>query len=141
MNVRHIGIVTTVENFEETRRFYRDFLGFQDSHPTNEEGCFADRILGEHKNSVITLKMKNGSATIELLMFSNPDEHQKRSLFTPGPTHFAVDIENSDKMWQKLNVEFNCISPPNVSNCGKFGVFFCQDPSGNFVEFVETLCD
>jgi len=141
MNVRHIGIVARSEDFEATRRFYRDFLGFQDTLVVNESGNFIDRVLGASQVNVKTLKMKNGSTTIELLEFSVPDTIQKRTLFVPGPTHFAVDVENSDELWQKLNGEFRCISPPSISDCGRFGVFFCQDPSGNFVEFVETLCD
>lgn len=137
-SMRHIGIVTA--NPLESMKFYKS-LGFDVVSDNREVGNFISKILGIDDVLVRTIKLSNGSFTVELLNFEEMCDTTHRSLTSLGCTHFAVNVECIESMYQKIcSLNAIPVSKPLVSNDGNAAVFFAKDPNNEvYIEFVQVL--
>ena len=135
-NLRHIGIVT--KDIKSSIVFYEK-LGFEKTWDKDETGEFINFILGEDIPSIRTVKMKNGSIGIELLCFEkNKNIHKEISLTDNIITHFAVEVEDINKIYKDYKDNF--INVPKASPDDKVIVAFMKDPNNNlFLELVEVI--
>ena len=140
--VRHVGI--TVTNMEQSLKFYRDILGFKIQREMDESGSYIDNMLALDDVKVKTVKMSanNSDGTlIELLQFfSHPNKVENSKITRIGTSHFAITVENLDKIYLKLKnagVKFN--APPQLSPDKYAKVTFCFDPDNTLIELVEVL--
>jgi catechol 2,3-dioxygenase-like lactoylglutathione lyase family enzyme len=137
---RHIGIV--VEDLEKQLFFYKDLLGLEIYYNELEKGEFLNKILKTENTQIKIIKLGKFNKTIvELLKFKDyflPNE--KRSIKSFGYTHFAITVDNLNKLYLSLkenNVEF--LSSPLLNNSGEYLVCFCKDYEGNFIELVQVI--
>ena len=135
-NLRHVGIVT--KDIESSILFY-ETLGFKKTWDKDETGAFINFILGDDIPGIRTVKMKTGSIGIELLCFKkNKNIHKEISLTDNIITHFAVEVEDINKIYEDHKVNF--INAPHISPDGKVIVAFMKDPNNNlFLELVEVI--
>lgn len=139
-NIRHTGIV--VSDLESSLCFYRDMLGFEVSKQLSESSNYIDTLLGQRNVDVTTVKMTcSGGQMIELLYFKSPPcRTEGRTIYTVGPTHISLAVEDLESEYQKFSkagVQF--VSEPVVSPDGYAKVAFCIAPEGTFIELVEVL--
>ncbi len=139
---RHAGIVIT--NRKRSLRFYCDLLGLKIYREMHEAGDFVDSILGLKKVKVNTIKLSadGNGGLVELLSFSSHPKKMdtKRKIFSVGPSHIALTVDNLDTIYKKLlKAKVPFTSAPLISDDGSAKVTFCKDPDGNFVELVQIL--
>lgn len=143
-NIRHTGIV--VDNIKKSLNFYKNILGFKVKKRMIEKGLTTDKLSKLNKTKIETIKMTVGKKKkdmIELLYFHS---HKRKNLSQNyniskiGISHFAVTVDNLDKMFtkmRKLKVKF--ISEPILSNDGNVKLTFCRAPEGTLIEMVQEL--
>jgi catechol 2,3-dioxygenase-like lactoylglutathione lyase family enzyme len=135
---RHIGIV--VNDIEKMLWFYRDILSLDVMYDEIEGGSFLNHILNTKGESPRIIKLGSNEKTIvELLDFNKNDSSAKKNLLNKGYTHFAITIDNCDKMYSVLkNNNLKTINHP-IESQNKVKVFFGLDPEDNIIEFVEVV--
>lgn len=136
---RHIGIVT--QDIDKMLFFYKNILELDVVSDEIESGVFLNEILGYETLEVRIVKLgKNKQTIIELLDFNKKGIKTESSLLNFGYTHFALTINNIDRLYEKLKeLEIEVISSPQISVNKKFKVCFCKDYENNFIELVEIL--
>jgi catechol 2,3-dioxygenase-like lactoylglutathione lyase family enzyme len=138
--IHHVGVI--VNDVEIALNFYRDVLGgkviFQELAGPDylEKGT---GIKDAHAKMVV---MKVGSATLELIEYTNP--RTKAEGLRPcdaGTFHLSFEVDDINKTMEQLQekgVKFS--SEPNISG-GEFEgwvwVYF-KDPDGHQLELVEN---
>ena len=138
----HTGI--TVSNLERSLEFWRDVLGFELSHRTEQAGDLAAEITGVPgaKLSLAVLKSPGGHK-IELLQYHAPD-NRTRINFRPcdvGSSHVALTVDNLDAVldaiaahgWKAAGKAQTLATGPNA---GK-RVVYVRDPDGTTIEFMQ----
>jgi catechol 2,3-dioxygenase-like lactoylglutathione lyase family enzyme len=139
----HTGI--TVSNLERSLTFWRDVLGFEFSHRTNQKGEMAEQITGvKHAElKLAVLKAPNGHK-IELLEYLAPASRRKDKNLRPcdvGHVHIALTVENLESLLQKIaKSDWKAAGEPQTlttgPNAGK-RVIYVRDPDGTTIEFME----
>jgi catechol 2,3-dioxygenase-like lactoylglutathione lyase family enzyme len=142
IKIRHIGI--TVTDAEKSLKLYRDYLGLEVVWDKIEEGEFIDGLSGISNIKVRTIKLKSDEGMIELLQYMshprNNIQNINNNIFEIGCSHFALTINNLDKIYSdllELDLKFN--KKPQRSPDGKAKVCFCRDYDGTLIELVEEL--
>jgi len=135
---RHVGIV--VNDLDKMIWFYHELIGLEIIYDKIEKGKFLNHILGSNNKSPRIIKLgKNNKTIVELLYFQDC-KINKKNLFENGYTHFALTIEDSDSLHDKLiKNNLPVINTPIVSDERTVKVFFGMDPENNIIEFVELL--
>jgi catechol 2,3-dioxygenase-like lactoylglutathione lyase family enzyme len=140
---RHFGIV--VRDLPRMLAFYEQELGFHVVRRADEKGPFLDCIIGRPGTRVTTVKLGvgNDNIVLELLKFDAPApeaDFRAPTLFQPGPTHFALTVDDVGALHGRLAAAgCRATTPPLVSPDGKAKVTFCFDPEGNPIELVQPL--
>ena len=111
-----------VKYLEDTRLFYKDFLGFDEPYSLKSK---------DGKSMDMTFFKVNDRQLIEIFPEKLPDA--ERFL------HFAIETDNAESMRQFL-AQKGCKVPEKVS-IGRSGNknFFVKDPAGNSCEIVQYL--
>ena len=137
--IRHIGIV--VKDPDESLVFWRDLLGFSVYADNLEEGSFIDSILNQANTSVRTIKLRDEkNQSVELLHFrdQSSDLSQSSTLFTPGITHIALQVQDIHKIVLRLRDSgYRSLSEPNIAPNQKAKVVFINGPENLYLELVE----
>lgn len=136
---RHIGIVT--QDIDKMLFFYKNILELDVISDEVESGKFLNVILGYETLEARIVKLgKNKETIVELLDFNKKRIKNESSLLNFGYTHFALTINNIDRLYEKLKeLKIEVISSPQISVNKKFKVCFCKDYENNFIELVEIL--
>ena len=137
--IRHTGIV--VRDLNAAVGFYTVILGLSVVRQGIESGPYLDAMLGLEGAEVAVVKMQAADGgTIELLAFlSHLREPRPRDICDCGITHLAFTVDDADKMHKRLMAYgVKCVSEPQLTE-GGFRVFFCNDPEGNKIEFVQVM--
>lgn len=142
LSLRHFGIV--VHDLDKALEFYCGELGLKVVRRMDESGDFIDTILNAEAVQVMTVKLAadEGPTLLELLRFSVPptEESKPCSLFSSGPTHFALTVDDLSGIYEYLTFSgTSFLSPPQKSPDGMALVAFCRDPEGNLIELVQIL--
>ncbi len=136
---RHVGLVT--KNIQQQLSFYKDLLELEVYYNEVEGGEYLENLLGIKNTSANIYKLgKNKQIFIELLSFNEMNESHSKKLNDFGITHFAITVENIDKLHNNMknnNVFF--VTKPIMTQNNKHKVCFCKDYEGNYIELVENL--
>ncbi len=141
--LRHVGI--TVTDMEKSLKLYKDYFGFEVVWDDLETGEFISNLMGEKDVRVNTVKMKDSDGgMIELLHFhshlEDNNENLKSKVRKVGCSHFALTVENLDKVYNDLtDMELEFICEPQISPDGNAKVCFCRDFDGTLIELVELV--
>ena len=142
-NIRHVGIVT--KNLKKSLRFYKDILKFKTVKKMDESGIALSKIFALNGTKVTTIKMKprDGGCMVELLYFKKPKSKKKIGkidLNYIGLTHYAMTVNNIDKLYLKLKKEgINFLHKPLLSEDKKVKLAFCKSPDDVLIEMVQVL--
>ena len=140
----HAALV--VEDLEKILEFYVGVLGLQIERRIDFSGEFSSRVLGfpnmEGKSALVGAGPKHD---IEIFQFISPVAAEKHPpMNSPGTGWLAFMVEDIDEIYRKLtDYGIKCVSSPNIRHTPEpgraTGVFFAQDPEGNWMEFAEAV--
>lgn len=139
--IRHTGIV--VQDLEIAKKFYIEFLGFEIVSNKVEEGIYLDKILNIRNSKITIIKIIKNNNMLELLYYHNRKEQvlYNKNIYDYGITHIAIEVDNIEDVYSKIKHEwkFDCISKPVKTENNYAKVFFCKEPGGSYIEFVELI--
>ena len=140
----HAALV--VKDLEKILEFYVGVLGLQIERRIDFSGEFSSRVLGfpnmEGKSALVGAGPKHD---IEIFQFVSPVAGEKHApMNSPGTGWLAFMVEDIDEIYRKLtDYGIKCVSSPNIRHTPEpgraTGVFFAQDPEGNWMEFAEAV--
>lgn len=138
---RHVGINTS--DIEKSLFFYTKILDFEVISDCVDASQYINTLSGISGNTLrmAKLKSKGAAVVIELVEYqTNIQERSALKINTDGVGHLAVQVENINQAWQILHdAGHEPISKPLLSDDGYARVFFCYDPNGFRIEFVELV--
>lgn len=136
--LRHIGINTCC--LSESVKFYK-MLGFTDCiYNVVDDSEYINRLSGLQNESLHMIKLRSEvGITIELVQYTNPVQ-VPFPIYGNGIGHIALEVDDINKVWKTL-IESNAkvVSEPLLSSDKGAYVFFCYDPNGFRIEFVELV--
>jgi len=138
----HTGI--TVSNLERSLGFWRDVLGFQFSHRTQQREKFATEITGVPGAELSLAVVKAPGHKIELLEYHAPADRRTTNELRPcdvGHVHIALTVDDLDAVLQQITASgWKAAGTPQElttgPNAGK-RVIYVRDPDGNTIEFMQ----
>jgi len=140
--VDHFAV--TVSDTERALKFYVGLLGLKqvEQHLLEGEGC--DKVCG-HKNtrgqSTRLIVEGTPDILIDLLELFHPQLEPAQPPFDAvGSCHLAFTVEDlpgAVKELESKGVKFTSEPVDFEITTGTVTVCFCQDPDGNYVEFME----
>ncbi|MCC4246776.1 VOC family protein [Stappia indica] len=97
----HTGI--TVADLDRSEAMFRDLFGFETISRAPRDPGTISRVIGVDGCEVEIAYMRNGTATVELLCYSAP---QERGDFRPRPCdlgslHLGFDVDDMDEMLKR----------------------------------------
>ena len=137
---RHTGII--VSDLEKSIDFYHGFLNFKILQRHRDDSEYISEITGLQGLVAEYAKLSiPGGIVLELLTYpSHPEVRVERKIHQPGEAHLAFEVNSIEDMYRKAMVKnISCLSVPVLSSEKIAMVFFCLDPDGYRVEFVEML--
>ena len=138
----HSGFV--VRDLEKMVSFYRDDLGLEIEREIDSkapESGDHTGIPGAHRT--LSFVGKGGGHALELVYYIHPDSpkgHLDRNQL--GAAHVCFNVENIEELYKDLtNKGIEFVTPPimtDTENGGRRGICYCQDPEGNWLEFIQA---
>ena len=140
-SIYHTGFV--VQDVEKSLAFYTEVMGLKLLYRTHRDDEFVERVLGFEGAHIrgAFMSLGNGHA-LELIQYIYPpsaEGHTDRNNL--GATHLAFKVENLDQYYATMSQKgLRFVNPP--APLVEDGVLvrkaaYCQDPDGNWLEFVE----
>ena len=138
----HSGFV--VRDLDKMVSFYRDDLGLTiDREIDSKAPTEGDHtgIPGAHRTLIFV--GTGGEHALELVYYVEPESpkgHLDRNQL--GATHICFNVSDIEQLYEKLKekgVKF--VTPPVMktnSDGSKRGICYCQDPEGNWLEFIQN---
>ena len=141
MRFHHVAI--SVADLERSIDFYCTHFGMQKYiEPFPFEGEWYERIMAVGDPQGRMTMIGNGSISLELFEFHNPDQGEQdadRPVSKRGFTHFGVDVDDIDEAYARMSaagVRFHC--PVQIHN-GTIKATYGRDPDGNVFEMTESV--
>lgn len=122
--VHHIAIICT--NYEVSKRFYTDILGFKIINETYRK---------ERDSYKLDLSL-NGEYIIELFSFPNPPKRVSRPEAV-GLRHLAFEVDNLDAVIDYLNSHSIEVESVRIDEITNKRFTFIADPDSLPIEFCE----
>ena len=137
----HTGI--TVSNLERSLAFWRDVLGFELSHRTNQKSELAAEITGVPGAEISLAVVKGYGHKIELLEYHAPSDRKHVDLrpCDIGSVHVALTVDNLDAVLSAIAASgWKAAGKPQTlqtgPNAGK-RVVYVRDSDGTTIEFMQ----
>ena len=131
-----------MSDLEESINFYHGFLSFDILQRHRDDSDYISEITGLQGLVAEYAKLAiPGGTVLELLTYpSHPEVRVVRKIHEPGEAHLAFEVNSIEDMYGKAVAKnISCLSSPVLSSEKIAKVFFCLDPDGYRVEFVEML--
>ena len=138
----HSGFV--VRDLDKMVSFYRDDLGLTiDREIDSKAPTEGDHtgIPGAHRTLIFV--GKGGEHALELVYYVEPESpkgHLDRNQL--GATHICFNVSDIEQLYEKLKAKgVKFVTPPVMktnSDGSKRGICYCQDPEGNWLEFIQN---
>lgn len=139
--VRHVGIV--INDLEETKEFWINYLGFKLHIEAVEQSPYIDDLIAIKEPNLTTVKLIDSKGFIvELLKFDNyqVDNSWSGDLKTTGLTHIALNVDNLEELVGNLKkLKYQTLSEIKTSPDRRVKVVFVKGPEALMLELVETL--
>ena len=141
----HTGFV--VKDLDKSIDFYTNVLGMELGGRMERQGEYINQVLAfpdAHIKGAFIDKGEGGHR-LELIQYINPASGQSRfDRNDVGASHLAFWVEDIERLYNETSqrgMRFN--NPPAAfhDDQGKLTrkAVYCQDPDGNWLEFVETF--
>ena len=138
----HSGFV--VRDLDKMVSFYRDDLGLTiDKEIDSKAPTEGDHtgIPGAHRTLIFV--GTGGEHALELVYYVEPESpkgHLDRNQL--GATHICFNVSDIEQLYDKLKAKgVKFVTPPVMktnSDGSKRGICYCQDPEGNWLEFIQN---
>ena len=138
----HSGFV--VRDLDKMVSFYRDDLGLTiDKEIDSKAPTEGDHtgIPGAHRTLIFV--GTGGEHALELVYYVEPESpkgHLDRNQL--GATHICFNVSDIEQLYEKLKAKgVKFVTPPVMktnSDGSKRGICYCQDPEGNWLEFIQN---
>tara|TARA_B100000676_G_C17498953_1_gene542172 strand:- start:60 stop:494 length:435 start_codon:yes stop_codon:yes gene_type:complete len=138
----HSGFV--VRDLDKMVSFYRDDLGLTiDREIDSKAPTEGDHtgIPGAHRTLIFV--GTGGEHALELVYYVEPESpkgHLDRNQL--GATHICFNVSDIEQLYDKLKAKgVKFVTPPVMktnSDGSKRGICYCQDPEGNWLEFIQN---
>ena len=138
----HSGFV--VRDLDKMVSFYRDDLGLTiDREIDSKAPTEGDHtgIPGAHRTLIFV--GTGGEHALELVYYVEPESpkgHLDRNQL--GATHIWFNVSDIQQLYEKLKAKgVKFVTPPVMktnSDGSKRGICYCQDPEGNWLEFIQN---
>ena len=138
----HSGFV--VRDLDKMVSFYRDDLGLTiDREIDSKAPTEGDHtgIPGAHRTLIFV--GTGGEHALELVYYvepESPEGHLDRNQL--GATHICFNVSDIEQLYEKLKAKgVKFVTPPVMktnSDGSKRGICYCQDPEGNWLEFIQN---
>ncbi len=145
MTADHTGI--TVSNLERALAFWRDVVGFELSHRTDQAGELASEITGVAGAEISLAVLKGYGHKIELLEYLAPPDRKHGDLrpCDVGAVHLALTVDDLDLVLDTIAASgWTAAGKPQTlktgPNAGK-RVVYVRDPDGTTIEFMQPPAD
>lgn len=138
----HSGFV--VRDIDKMVEFYRDVLGLEVMREVDSvappEGDHTG-IPGARRTLVFVGKT-DGEHALELVHFReppSPEGHLERNQL--GAAHVCFNVDDLEGLYRDLTARgIQFVTQPlwrDTPNGGRRGICYCQDPEGNWLEFIQ----
>jgi catechol 2,3-dioxygenase-like lactoylglutathione lyase family enzyme len=143
VGIDHFSI--TVADLDRSLAFWRDLLGFEEITDFEEdrEGPHLDEIVGIANVVIDSTYVKAPGITVELMKYVSPEGAEIRPrTCDPGCTHIAFACSNLEALFNRVrNAGYTTRADRVVEvpsgDWGGTKSFYCLDPDGVTVEFLE----
>ena len=136
--VHHTGFV--VRDLERAVEFYRDVVGLELKSRYERTGAAISQVIGyENAHLKVAFLEVPGGQALELIEYVNPppEERPTEARNVLGATHFALQVDDIEVMYEKLAASgARPINPPAEIVPGRTACYL-QDPNGNWIELIE----
>jgi glyoxylase I family protein len=138
----HMGI--TVTDLDRSLAFWCDLLGFERGEAGRAEGEWVDEIVGFDGAVIEEVNIHGAGISIALMKCLSPNGTAVRPRgYDPGCIHLAFICENAEAIYARLRaagVVMRSTKVVTIPVGGYAGAkdFYCLDPDGVSIEFVET---
>jgi len=122
--VHHIAIICS--NYEKSKKFYTEILGFKIENET----------FREERNSYKLDLSLNGNYIIELFSFPNPPERSSRPE-SCGLRHIAFEVDHIEEVTQLLHAQDIICEPIRMDEFTHKKFTFFSDPDDLPIELYE----
>lgn len=139
--VGHTGIV--VRDLDSQIDFYTRVLGLVLESRFTREGPFIENVTGVEgaELDIAVLGAADRPASVELLRYrSHPDHSPVRAANAMYCSHVMFEVDDIAAALAEVRLAGGVpLSPPQLSPEGTKLVFYCRDPEGTLIEFIEYL--
>lgn len=109
VTLNHTGV--TVANLDRAEAMFRDLFGFETISRAARDPAIISRVIGVPGAQVEIAYMRNGTATVELLCYSGPEE---RGDFRPracdvGSLHLGFNVVDMDEALRRADEWSLCL--------------------------------
>lgn len=144
MDLNHVAI--SVRDLDRSVEFYERGLGMRKTlvKPVGKDTWRLIRLPAPASAQSVFLQGEHRIGQIELVQwdFPPPEPSTPKRAGDPGVFALSFKVSKADiaPLYERLiSMGANCYDPPSyswVENYGEIGVFVCEDPDGNQLEFV-----
>jgi len=139
---RHVGII--VKDLIASLHFYENFLGLKLLQKHVDDSDYISEVTGVTGIIADYAKLEiPGGQILELLSYpSHQFPKNEREIIQPGEAHLAFQVSCIEAAFTfVVSAGIPFISAPVISSEKIAKVFFCLDPDGYRIEFVEMITD
>jgi catechol 2,3-dioxygenase-like lactoylglutathione lyase family enzyme len=139
--IDHIGVV--VNDLDAAKAFFLDF-GLEMQGEGDVEGEWVDQVVGlkDVKSRFVYMRMPDGGATIELIMYYRPSaerEIQQPYSNTPGIRNIAFEVDDIEGVAAKLNKK-GYYTLGKIQQAGdSYKLCYIRGPEGIILMLAEPL--
>ncbi len=136
-SMNHVGL--SVENLEESVKFYTGVMGMEIDYRTYHEGEAISDVVGVDNATLDICVVRKGNCSIELIEYNNKVEakgHKKQN--EPGLVHISFAVENVDDMYEKIrSLGYDFYSKPMVTRPDGPKICYFKGPDNVTMELYE----
>ena len=140
----HTGFV--VKDLEKSVAFYTDVLGMRIAARVERKGEFANQLLGFPDAHIKGALVDKGEGhQLELIQYISPPSGSGRVKRNDlGASHLAFFVDDLDRLYRDTchrGLQYRKRPAEHRDESGKLlrKAAYCQDPDGNWLEFVEIF--
>jgi catechol 2,3-dioxygenase-like lactoylglutathione lyase family enzyme len=140
--IDHIGVI--VDDLAAAKAFFLDF-GLEVQGEADMEGELVDRLLGLRrlKTSLVMMRPPGGEASIELIKFHSPADHNdvQLSVTAPGIRHIAFLVEDLDALVATLKAKGAEAFSEIQTYGNSYKLCYVRGPEGIILDLAEEITE
>jgi len=136
-SMNHVGL--SVENLEESVKFYTEVLGMEIDYRAHHEGKPISQVVGVENATLEVCVVKKGECSIELIEYGSrlaSREHKRQN--EPGLIHISFEVDDVDEVYEKVRcLGYEFYSPPMITRPNGPKICYFKGPDSVTMELYE----